>query len=241
MSRQVFLKRLPILSLLRSKVVVADNHASGLNAVDMVVHFAQVPIEIGRLVPLPVKPDSTDLAVIGQQLRELIYHKLLIRFPVSLLGAPHSAACAPDGEIIGTAPIELRIIKMQLDALFMAFIGQFFDDIALKRRAVNDVVRRLLGVEHRKAVVVARRDANVFRSGGFHIGHPFRCVVFRRIKPVGQLGVLLPVDVFVVHDPLAVGHHAVNAPVNEHAEFHVLKLRPVFQVFGRGHVFLLCQ
>ncbi len=41
-----------------------------------------------------------------------------------------------------------------------------------------------------------------------------------------------------VEDPFAVAEHAVDAPVNEEAEFHVLKFAAGLQVFGSGLVIL---
>ncbi len=39
-----------------------------------------------------------------------------------------------------------------------------------------------------------------------------------------------------VEDPFAVAENAVDAPVDEHAEFHVLKFAAGLQVFGSGLV-----
>src|SRR5271167_3415674 len=42
----------------------------------------------------------------------------------------------------------------------------------------------------------------------------------------------------LVEDPLTVAEHAVDAPVDEEAEFHVLKFAAGLQVFGGGLVVL---
>ena len=40
----------------------------------------------------------------------------------------------------------------------------------------------------------------------------------------------------IMEDPFAVAEHAVDAPVDEHAEFHVLKFAAGLEVLGRGLV-----
>ncbi|MPM42816.1 hypothetical protein SDC9_89487 [bioreactor metagenome] len=67
---------------------------------------------------------------------------------------------------------------MQFDTLFVTLICKLFYDITLKRGAVNNVIGRLLGIEHRKTIVMARSDTNVFCAGSLHIGNPFFSVVF---------------------------------------------------------------
>ncbi len=96
-------------------------------------------------------------------------------------------------------------------------------------------------MEHGEAVVMAGGDTDVLCAGSFHIGYPFLRVELGRVKAVGQLGILLPVDVLVVHDPLAIGHHAIDSPMDEYPELHVLELGPVFQVFRCRHIVLLCR
>ena len=164
----------------------------------------------------------------------------MIGIPIAVLCATYISACSAQRIIIGTTPVEQRIVEMQLDALFMAFVGKLFDDIAFERSGIDNVVRRLLGAKHRKSVVMSRCDANIFCTCRFYIRHPFGCIEFRRIKAFGQLGVFFVVDVFVVHDPLAVGHHTVYAPMDEYSEFHILKFPAVFEIFRRRSVALLC-
>ncbi|MPM74135.1 hypothetical protein SDC9_121120 [bioreactor metagenome] len=155
MSRKVFFESLSVLPFLRGKVVIADDKASRLYAVDVVVNFTQSPVEIGRLVPLPVKPYCADLSVVGQQFGKLIEHEPVVGVPVSLFGASYSTARASDRKIVGSPPVELGVIEMQFDSLLVASIRELFDDVALERCAVHNVIRRLPGMKHRKAIVMA--------------------------------------------------------------------------------------
>ncbi len=140
LSRQILLESLCILPLLRCKVVVADDQTARLDAVDMVVDLTQAPVEIGRLIPLPVKPDRSDLTVIGQQFGQLVQHKPVVRVPITLFGSTDAAAGPSKREIVGPSPVELGVVEMELDSLLVALIGKLLDDIALEWRTVNNVV-----------------------------------------------------------------------------------------------------
>jgi hypothetical protein len=73
----------------------------------------------------------------------------MIGIPIAMLCATHISSGSSQGIIVGTTPIEQRIIKMEFDALFVAFVGKLFDDIAFERGGIDNVVRRL----DRKSVV----------------------------------------------------------------------------------------
>lgn len=106
-------------------------------------------------------------------------------------------------------------------------------NILFIRRGVHDVVIRLRGIPHRKTVVVARRETDVSCPRGFDGRDPLRRVEIVWIERVGQLGVLLIIDIAVGHRPFARAEHGVKSPVEENAEFGVLKRRPGLQVFRR--------
>ena len=58
-------------------MVVVDNQAGGLQAVNQRVELVEPPVEVGVavLVPDAVEPDGPHLAVVGQQLGELRLHE----------------------------------------------------------------------------------------------------------------------------------------------------------------------
>ena len=57
-------------------------------------------------------------------------------------------------------------------------------------------------------------------------------VEFFGIEECRQAVVFVDLEMALVEDPLAVAEHAVDAPVDEHAELHVLKFAAGLQVFG---------
>lgn len=67
----------------------------------------------------------------------------MIGIPIAVLYSTYISSGSSLGIIVGTTPIEQRIIKMEFDALFVAFVGKLFDDIAFKRGGIDNVVERL--------------------------------------------------------------------------------------------------
>lgn len=57
-------------------------------------------------------------------------------------------------------------------------------------------------------------------------------VEFLGIEEHWEAIVFVDLELAIVEDPFAVTQHAVDAPVNEHAEFHVLKFAAGLEVFG---------
>ena len=61
--------------------------ASGLKRVDKRVLLRELPVKgngVRIVVPPTVKPDCTDIAVVGEELLELIVHKFVIMWPIAL-------------------------------------------------------------------------------------------------------------------------------------------------------------
>src|SRR5438046_1038698 len=89
-------------------------------------------------------------------------------------------------EIIRVMPVELRIIKEELDPLAMALVGEHLERVFPVRSALNDVPVRNFGIEHRKAVVMAGGDGDVFHPGGFRESDPRLRVELLRVEEAGQ-------------------------------------------------------
>ena len=96
---------------------------------------------------------------------------------------------------------------MELDAVPLAGVSKFFQDIALEGRGIDDVVVADIALEHRETVVVARGDGDVTCSCILDGAHPLVGIETRRIKTGRQLGILVAIDVLVEHHPLAIGKH----------------------------------
>ena len=135
--------------------------------------------------------------------------------------------------VIRIVPVELRIIEEELDALAMALLRQHLQRILLVRRALHDIPVGDFRIEHREAVVMARRDRDVFHPGSLGQRDPGLRVKFLGIEKQRQAIVFIHLQLAIVEDPFAIAEHAVHAPVNEHAEFHVLKFAAGLKVFRR--------
>lgn len=104
--------------------------------------------------------------------------------------------------VIVSAPVEQGIIEENLDALFVAFIGQLLYHIALEG-GIHDVEVRLLGVPQAEAVVVAGDQRDVLHSGRFGQPDPLGSIKINGVEKLHQALVILMVDVAVVHHPFA--------------------------------------
>jgi hypothetical protein len=232
---QVLLEHLEVLARKGTAVMVVADEGGRLQLVDHPVRLREPPVRV-RLVPPPVEPDATDLAVVREQLAELAVHVVEVAVPVALGRPPAVRARAPARVVVGVMPVELRVVEEELDALPVALVGQHLEDVLLVGRAVHDVVVGDLGVEHREAVVMLAGDGDVLHARGLGHGHPFRGVELRGVEQAGQLLVIGHADAALMHHPLAVGERAVHAPVHEEAELGVLEGAPRLHVGGRGLV-----
>ena len=223
-------------------MVVVGHEALGLQFVDEPVLLVESPVEgrgVAVVVPPAVEPDAVHAPVVGQQFGELLLHKLEI--PIVVLpvgGASRPFSRAPE-RIVGPLPVEVAIIKMQRQPLFVASVGQIGQHVVGVGRAVDDVVGGSGRLEHGEAVVVTRGECDILRPSILEGLHPFVGIELRRIEAVGQMAVFLIVDVAVVHHPFALSQHGVDAPMEEDAEFLVLKLLLRLLDF-RGRLIALC-
>ena len=224
LARQIALEDLNVLAGKGRRVVVVGDEARGLQAVNERVLLREAPGGVGHavgvdvLVPHAVEPDGADGAVASEQLRQLAVHEGAIVVPATFTRAAGAEAGAATGEVVVAAPVEVRIVEMEPDAVSGAGVGQLTDHIAAEGRGLDDVEVRLAGGEHREAVVVARGDADVLRAGVGHGLHPAVGIEGGGIEAAGQPRVLVAVDVAVVHHPFAIAGHRVEPPVNEDAE-----------------------
>ena len=188
------------------------------------VSFGEMPVGIG-LVPHAVEPDAADGAVVGEEFGELAVHVGVdVRVEVAVIGAAVVPGGATAREIVRVMPIELRIVEVKLDALAVSFVGEHFERIFFVGRALDDVPVREFGVEHGEAVVVAGSDGDVLHAGGFGESDPGFGVEFFGIEKVREALVVVELELAVVEDPFAVTEDAVDAPVDEEAEFVVLEV-----------------
>jgi len=230
---EVMLEGLHVFTGAGRLVMIGNDQRCRLKFVDQCVGFFEVPVGVG-LVPHAVEPDAADRAVIRQKLRELAIHIVVeISVEVAVVGASVGPVGGAARIIIGIVPVELGVIEEELHALAMAFVGEHFERIFLVRRARDDIPVGHFRVEHREAVVVARGDSDVFHSGGFGQGNPFVGIELFGIEEHREAIVLFQRDLAVVEHPFAVAENAVHAPMDEHAESHVLEVAAGLKILRR--------
>ena len=225
-------------------MVIVTDEATRLQAVDKVVNALQVPgrcIEAIRLdlpVPKAVEPDGAHLAVIGEQFGELLFHEGDVMLPQGIFfpefrgqqavgrGLPGSVgeftAGVPSGTsqrpVILPGPVQQGIIEMDFQALPVAFVRKFLQDIPLEGGGVNYVEVGSGGIEHRKSVMMAGSDADVPGTCLLEGGHPFRRIEPGGVESPSELFVFIRLQALGLQYPLALPEHGVDAPVDEDTE-----------------------
>ena len=194
--------------------------------------FFQLPIESSRMIPNTIEPYSTNRAIIRQEFGQLIIHELIVSLPVFFAFRTTGSFTCSTYWIVLTLPVEVRIIEMEFDTLFLTFFGQLLDNIALKCSGIYDIIIRFLGIEHGETIVMTTSYGDILGTRSLDLGYPFRCIEFRRIESRSQLGILIAMNIPVVHIPFSLGSHNIDTPMEENTELIVLKLLTSLQVFG---------
>ena len=200
--------------------MVVAHQASRQQTVDEGILFGQLPIESRLrliLIPPPIEPNGAYGAILSQQFGELSIHKGKIMRPIRFCRVFSDTAPGSPHGIIVAHPVDVAIIKMECQIILSTRLGQLCDDVLAVRR-VHDVVVALLCVPHRKAVVVARCERDVARTGLLkNLGPRFR-VEIMRIKSIGRLGILFSAERTVLQIPFSLCKSGIDAPMNEDAE-----------------------
>src|SRR5437764_226759 len=153
-AREILLERLDVLTRERRPVVIGHDERGGLQAMDQRVGAGQPPLGIG-LVPHAVEPDAADRTVATEQFGQLAVHEIQIACPVAALGPVRVLPRPAAQPIVGTVPVELRVVEEQLQALPLALARTLLQRVALDRRRVSAVLRRRARREHVTYVVLA--------------------------------------------------------------------------------------
>ena len=89
--------------------MVVSHQTGGLQAVDEVILFSHAPVKRNRVlvvVPIAVKPDGVDFAVVGQQFRQLSVHEVEVSLVVRLQFASRVVSRSSE-RIVGSSPVEV--------------------------------------------------------------------------------------------------------------------------------------
>ena len=225
-SGYVTFEKLQVLSFVRVLMMVVTHQASRLQTVDERILFGQLPVE-SRLrlivIPPPIEPNSAYGAILSQQFSELPIHKGKIMWPIGFRRIFSHAAPGSSHGIIVAHPVDVAIIKMECQTILSTRLGQLCHHVLTVGR-VHDVVVALPRVPHRKAVVVARSEGDVARTGLFENLGPGFGIERVRIERVGRLGILFSAKRPVLQIPFSLCKSGIDAPMNEDAESIFRKL-----------------
>ena len=133
-------------------MVVVTYEAGRLQIVNKLILLLQLPVEWDSIlvaVPFPVEPYSANLAVICEKLGQLIVHKFVVCGPILVVSvtANHFGSCSSQ-RIFVAHPVNMRVVKMQFNALLVALVGKFLYYVAAKGGSIHDVKVRLVSVPH---------------------------------------------------------------------------------------------
>ena len=106
---------------------------------------------------------------------------------------------------------------MECQIILSTRLGQLCHDV-LSIGRMHDVIVALPRVPHREAVVVARSEGDVARTGLFENLGPGFGVEIMRIEGIGRLGILFSAERPVLQIPFSLCKSGIDAPMNEDAE-----------------------
>ena len=179
----------------------AEDHGLGLQLaddLDVAVPVVDLPLAVGPFAAGAVPPDLGDLAVVGQQLAELVLVVVVVG-----VGAVGLLVAVPGREI-----------DAELEARLAAGVGHLLDHVALAAapRAVLHAVLGVLARPEAEAVVVLAGEDEQLHAGLLAGRGPLVGVEGRGIEEL---------RVFLALAPLAVGE-GVHAEVGEAGELQLL-------------------
>ena len=183
------------------------------------------------MIPPAIKPYSIRV-VIFNQLSKLVIHKIIIAFPIRFIRVLSGTTSCSSHRIIVTGPIYMRVIKMHFQPLTAAFINKFTKHVTMKWSSFNYIIISELRVKHRKTIVVTGSEANIFCPGILKSTNPLFCIKIGRIKTTCRLGILLFINITILHIPLALCKSTIYAPVQENSKFMAGKLFSSFKILG---------
>ena len=117
-------------------------------------------------------------------------------------------------------------------------LGKFCNYIPFERCGVDDVIVRHCCIEQRETVMVPCSETDVFRSGGLDGTDPLAGIEGCRIESACSLCILLSVRA-VIKIPLTLGKHAVDTPMKEDSESHILEILTGGKISGSRDIILL--
>ncbi len=169
-----------------------------------------------------VEPHHVDLAVVGEQLGDLVLHVLAVAIHVAAgvedvaVGALAEGMEPVHGEI-GVMPVNEGVIEADVEALGAEGVHHLAEGV-FAVGGVGDLVVGVLGVPQAEALVVLGGEDHVAHAGLAGGLRPFAGLEEVGVEEVEVDLVVFVGDLLIVADPLVPRRHGVESPVDEHAK-----------------------
>ena len=223
-------------------MMVVTYQTCGLQTVNHLILTGQLPIEgnsILLMVPPTVKPDRTDFAILSEKFGQLCIHKLVIVVPICCSQSLTTiGTCATYGIIIAH-PVDMAVVQVQADTLFLTCLCQFFQYVTTKGSSLHDIELALLGSPHRETIVMTGGEADILGTSLLDATHPLSCIKTVRIESICHLGIFITVGHCILQIPLALSKHAIQAPVQENTQLHISEFLTRLQISLGGNILCL--
>src|ERR1700722_8471808 len=118
----------------------------------------------------------------------------------------------------------------------MALLRQHFQWILPIRRPLHNIPVRNFRIEHRKPIMMPRRNRDVLHPRGLSQRNPGPSIKLLRIKKLRQPLILMHREMPLMKNPLPIPQYAIHAPMNKHPKLRILKFLPSLQILGRRHI-----
>src|SRR5580704_15131045 len=115
----------------------------------------------------------------------------------------------------------------------MTLIRQHLQRIFSIRRPLHNIPVRNFRIEHRKPIMMPRRNRDVVHPRSLSQRNPGPSIELLRIKKLRQPLIFMHREMSLVKNPLPIPQHAINAPVNKHPKLRILKFHPSLQILRR--------
>ena len=160
-----------------------------------------------------IKPHDIDLAVIGEQLPDLVVEVGNIIVPIVLhifVGfiVPHGVLPVPIVGKIRMMPVDHRVIKTDLDSLCPEGLHIFPHQIS-SALGIGALIVGVSGIKQTKAIVMLCGEHRVFHAGLLRQLSPFPRIVADRIKFLKIFLIFLCGNFFIAFYPLSPGRNGI--------------------------------
>ena len=191
-----------------------------------------------------VEPEDVYLAVVRQELGDLISHVLGVLVHIAafrlLFGVRIVTARVEHiNREFGMMPVDQRVVETDVQSLGAESVDILADKVA-SRRSVRALIIGVLRVEHAEALMMLCREDDILHPRSLGLTRPFLRVVEVGIEVLEVLLVLLLGGALKILHPLMARGKRIESPMDEHTETVMSEPFSIAGSFSRyvaGHFF----